>query len=121
MGVTARPAVAAQQVNITDNDGEVVVVASVGAAMGRRGTIIRSVRFGVASDQWAPAGLGDGTGQGPPQDRRRGDEQRTNFLRRGLVGDQANDFTRSAAEAFDRSCAPAHRDAATPPAAGNGS
>ncbi len=122
MGVTARPAVAAQQVNITDNDGEVVVVASGGAAMGRRGTIIRSVRSGVVGGfRQCTCGPGDVTGQGPPQDRRRRDEQRTNFLRRGLVGDLANDFTRSAAEAFDRSCAPAHRDAATPPAAGNGS
>ncbi len=110
--------------------------------MDRRGTIIRSVRFGVAGGfrQWAPASLGNVTGQGPPHGRRRGNEQRTNFLRRGLVGDRPNHFTRSAAEAFDRSrgdlliradyeadrsrvesCAPAHRDAATPPAAGNGS
>ncbi len=91
--------------------------------MGHRGMIIQSVRFGVVGGflHCAFAGPGDVTGQGPPQDRRRDDEQRTNFLRRGLVGDQANDFTRSAAEAFDRSCAPAHRDAATPPAAGIGS
>ena len=36
--------------------------------------------------------------------RRRGDERRSNFLRKGLVGDWTNHFTRSAAEAFDRSC-----------------
>ncbi len=36
--------------------------------------------------------------------RRRGDEQRSSFYRKGLVGDWANYFTRSAAEAFDRSC-----------------
>ncbi len=68
--------------------------------MDRRGTIIRSVRFGV---QWAFAGRGDLTGRGPPQNRRRGDEQWMNFLRRGLVGDLANDFTRSAAVALDGS------------------
>ncbi len=68
--------------------------------MGRRGTIIRSVRLGV---QWAFAGLGDLTGRGPPQNRSRGDEQRTNFLRRGLVGHLVNDFTRSAAVALDGS------------------
>ncbi len=108
--------------------------------MGRRGRIIRSVRFGVAGGflQWAPAGPGDDTGQGPPEDRRRGDEQRTSFLRKGLVGDRANDFTRSAVEAFDRSrgevliragseadrsrvesCTQAHSDTTAQRAAGN--
>ena len=69
--------------------------------MGRRGTIIRSVRFGVAGGflQRALGGPDNLTGRGPPQDRRRGDEQRTDFLRRGLVGDLADDFTRSAAAA----------------------
>ena len=68
--------------------------------MGHHGTIIRSVRFGV---QWAFAGRGDLTGRDPPHNHPRGDEQRTNFRRRGLVGDPPNDFTRSAAVALDGS------------------
>ena len=69
--------------------------------------------------------------------RRRGDQQQSRFYRKGLAGDWANHFTRSAAEAFDRSCgdmliragyeadrswiescSPAHSDASATPAAG---
>ena len=75
--------------------------------MGHRGTIIRPVRFDVAG----------------------GNEQRADFIRRGLVGELANDFTQTATEAFDRSGGDmllwlgveTHRDAAMPPATGSGS